>query len=50
MDINTPMWVWEDAVDFIAVRCNLSRDDIDLVLELEDQYMREIGLIVEAES
>lgn len=50
MDTNIPMWVWEDAVDFIAVRCNISREDIERVLELEDRYMREIGLIVEEEK
>lgn len=41
---------WNDAVEFIHDRCNLSRDIIDEVLELEEQYMESIGIVVKKEE
>lgn len=45
-----PMWIWEDVVRYIRERCFVSEEDIEIVLELEDEYMRSIGLIVAPEE
>lgn len=47
---NVPMYIFEDAVKFISNRSKLSTDIIREVLELEEGYMREIGIIVEDEE
>lgn len=44
---NTPVYEWSNAIEYIANRCNLSRDIIEHVLELEEDYMRSIGIITE---
>ena len=44
-----PVYYVEDALEFIRKRCNLSDTVINLVLELEIDYMRSIGLIEEME-
>ena len=41
---------WNNAIEFIHDRCNLSRDMIDEVLELEQEYMESIGIAVKVES
>ena len=38
---------WEDAVNFIAERCDIDRETIEKVLLLEEDYMRKIGIIDE---
>lgn len=45
----TPVYNWEEAINFIHERCNLSADMIIEVLELEEEYMKSIGIIVEEE-
>lgn len=47
MNENTPVYNWEDAINFIQERCNLSEDVIIKVLELEEEYMKSVGIIVE---
>lgn len=42
---NAPIWEWEDAVEFIAERCDIDRDIIEEVLELEFEYERSIGIV-----
>lgn len=49
MNNNTPVYNWEDAIKFIHERCNLSKDAITEVLELEEEYMKSVGIIVEEE-
>lgn len=49
MNDNTPVYNWEDAIKFITERCNLSEDVIIEVLELEEEYMKSVGIIVEEE-
>lgn len=39
------MWVWEDAVKYIMDRCDLDRETVEKVLEIEEDYMRSVGLI-----
>lgn len=41
---------WNNAIEFIHDRCNLSRDMIDEVLELEQEYMKSIGIVVKKEE
>lgn len=50
MENNMPVWEWEDAVSFIAERCNIDRDTIEKVLELELDYERSVGIIDESEE
>lgn len=45
-----PVYNWEDAVKFIHERCNLSEDMIIEVLQLEEEYMKTIGVITEEEE
>lgn len=47
MNDNTPVYSWEDSIKFIHDRCNLSEDVIIEVLELEEEYMKNVGIIVE---
>ena len=35
----------DDAIDFIAARCNISRENIETVLELDLEYMRSVGIV-----
>lgn len=41
----TPIYDFNDAVDFIAERCDVCREDIEFVLTLEEDYMRSVGII-----
>lgn len=41
------IYKFEDAVDFIAERCDIDKDLIEKVLELEEGYLRSIGVIEE---
>lgn len=45
MDNNIPVYDYEDAINFIAERCDISKDIIEKVLTLEEDYMRSIGII-----
>lgn len=47
MDNNAPMYYVEDAIEFIRSRSGLDYDIVSQVLELEEDYMRSIGLIIE---
>lgn len=38
---------FEDAVDFIHGRCSVDEDTIRLILNLDTEYMRSIGIIEE---
>lgn len=49
MSDNTPVYEWEDAINFIAERSNIDKNIIEKILELEEDYMRSIGIIVEDE-
>lgn len=49
MNEKIPVFDWEDAVNFIAERCNVEKDIIENILELEEEYMRSVG-IIEAEN
>lgn len=49
MDNNIPVYDYEDAINFIAERCDISKDIIEKVLTLEDDYMRSIGIISDEE-
>ena len=42
---DTPVYDYEDAINFIGERSNISRDIIEKVLMLEEDYMRSIGII-----
>ncbi len=44
---NTPVYEYEDAINFIAERCDIDKDTIEKVLMLEEDYMRSIGIIVD---
>lgn len=46
MNENTPVYEWEDAINFIAERCDIDKETIEKVLILEEDYMRSIGIIV----
>lgn len=41
---------WEDAVNFIAERCEIDKETIEKVLSLEEDYMRSVGIIDEDEN
>lgn len=45
MNENIPVYTWEDAVDYIKERCDVDKDSIERVLELEEDYMRSVGII-----
>lgn len=45
MDNNMPVYDFDDAVNFIAERCDISKDIIEKVLISEEDYMRSIGII-----
>lgn len=47
---NTPVYEWEDAIKYIKERCNLSEDDIETVLTLEEDYMKKVGIMQDNES
>lgn len=49
MDNNTSVYDYEDAINFILERCNVSRDTIENILMLEEDYMRSIGIISDEE-
>lgn len=49
MDNNIPVYDYEDAINFIAERCDISKDIIEKVLTLEEDYMRSIGIISDEE-
>lgn len=50
MNENTPVYEWEDAINFIAERCDIDKETIEKVLLLEEDYMRSIGIIVDEEE
>lgn len=50
MDNSTPVYDYEEAVDFIAERSDIGNDIIEKVLALEEDYMRSIGIISDEES
>ena len=43
----TPIYDFDEAVNFIEDRCDIGRDIIECVLKLEEDYMRSIGIINE---
>lgn len=45
MDNNTPVYDFEDAINFISERCDISQDIIEKILTLEEDYMRSVGII-----
>lgn len=45
MDYNTPVYDFEEAISFISEKCDISREYIEKVLMLEEDYMRSIGII-----
>lgn len=47
MDNNTPVYDYEKAINFIAERCDISKEVIEKVLVLEEDYMRSIGIIID---
>lgn len=46
---NTPVYDYENAINFIAERCDVNKDIIEKVLMLEEDYMRSIGIISDEE-
>lgn len=50
MNNNTPVYDYEEAINFIAERCDTSKEVIEKVLMLEEDYMRSIGIISDEES
>ena len=40
----------EDAINYIAERCDVDKETIEKVLLLEEDYMRTIGIIVDEEE
>lgn len=49
MDNNTPVYDFEDAINFISERCDTSKEIIETILMLEEDYMRSIGIISDEE-
>ena len=49
MENITPVYDYEEAVNFIAERCDTSKEVIEKVLMLEEDYMRSIGIISDEE-
>lgn len=50
MDNNTPVYDYEDAINFIAERCDINKDTIEKVLMLEEDYMRSIGVVIDEQE
>lgn len=50
MENNTPVYDYEDAINFIAERCDIDKDIIEKVLMLEEDYMRSIGVVVDEQE
>ena len=50
MNSNTPVYEWEDAINYIAERCDVDKETIEKILLLEEDYMRTIGVIVDEEE
>ena len=50
MNGNTTVYEWEDAINYIAERCDVDKETIEKVLLLEEDYMRTIGIIVDEEE
>lgn len=46
---NISVYDFEEAVKFIGVRSNISKEIIEKVLMLEEDYMRSIGVISDEE-
>lgn len=46
---NTPVYDYEDAINFIAERCGVDKNIIEKILILEEDYMRSIGIINDEE-
>ena len=44
---DTPIYEYEDAINFISEKCDVGKDIIEKVLLLEEDYMRSIGIIVD---
>ena len=42
---DTPVYDYEDAINFIGERCDISKDIVEKILALEEDYMRSIGII-----
>ena len=47
---NTPVYDYEDTINFISKRCDISKDTIEKVLMLEEDYMRSIGIVVDEQE
>lgn len=45
MNENAPVFDWEEAVNFITEKCEVDKDIVEKVLELEEEYMRSVGII-----
>ena len=45
MDNNMPVYDFEETINFFSEKCDISRDNIETVLMLEEDYMRSIGII-----
>lgn len=45
MNENTPVFNWDDAVNFITEKCEVGKDIVEKVLELEEEYMQSVGII-----
>lgn len=45
MNENAPVFNWDDAVNFIIEKCEVDKDIVEKVLELEEEYMRSVGII-----
>lgn len=50
MDNNIPVYELEDAINFITEKSDIEKDTIKKVLELEEEYLKSIGVIVEEEE
>ena len=50
MNSNTPVYEWEDAINYIAERCDVDKETIEKILLLEEDYMITIGVIVDEEE
>lgn len=48
MNENTPVYNWNDVINFIAEKCDVEKDIIEKILELEEDYMRSVGIITES--
>lgn len=45
MNENTPVFNWDDAVNFITEKCEVGKNIVEKVLELEEEYMQSVGII-----